>query len=1057
LPQCAAGPYQPGKEAGRKNQARKPKNRFDPYFPYYHRMKNSRHLVAPLWLVTVTLAMAGCASPSGVTVPVTSGTHFAVTGNDDALYFDLQGLVWRLPPDGGEAVALTDAGDDVRNVQLSPDGQWLTAQSFAAGAWDIIVMRTDGRERRKLTNGRHDDREPAWSDNGRSILFTSDRAGSEDIWSVDIKTGALMQLTTDSAADYAPAPLGDEVLFVSDRGGKPGLYGFKHGNGVRPFLSGKGNKGLTPFPPHAPRVSPDGKSVAFVQTIRRNGFPGVAMNELAVLDLDSGESRTLSAPDSDVFARPPAWLDADTLLATIDGGIWRIALEHQSGTGKTTAVPFTAPLPLTRTSFTPNTPLAFSPAAQPMLGIVDPILLPDNALVFTALGDLWRLGHDGILKALSDDAFVERDVTVSPNGSTLAFISDRPADHPDAKPGDNPNTMQIWLLDLATGSFKPLTTRSHGPRYPTFSPDGTMLAWLEVGPRGTQDFTVRVLDLAAAPANKKPRKLRSSPKIWPGRLSFSADGTHLTVAELFRPSARSGDGRNRLVRIDLATDTATPLELPGDVTPDFGPVASPDGRQLALIIDGALWFMPVTRDGRPDGVPIKVLDELIESPTFSSDGQQLVVLTNRGLEVIDLNTKKRSVRNPAHTWQPAKGDGRQLIHAGRLWDGVRDDYLTEVDIIIDGTRIVSVQPHTTHPQNIPVIDASDRTVLPGLIDHHVHFEPHKGEWLGRGLLAFGVTTVVEPGGLPYESREHFESWRSGRRAGPRLVFAGPQLDGARRTFHFGAHINNEQRLQWELERGDRLGYGLLKTYRRMRPELQARTVELGHARGLPVTAHAALRNLGFGGDRTEHLRGGARVIGSSKQSDALVSYDDVLAIFTTPPTTSITPTLVGKGGFFDATLRFPALTELPQYTTLYSPAYRKNLAGFTKFVARNIDLIRTGLDHAGATLQALDAHGVTIVAGTDSPIFPYGLALVIELQGYVDAGLTPAAALHTATSNAARAMGAADEIGRIKAGLLADLIIVDGDPLAQITDLAHVTGIMLNGQYQTIESLLGSN
>jgi len=970
-------------------------------------MNTSRWIAGLLWWLPAAAVISGCASQSEYAVPVSSGTQFAITGNADAVYFDLQGILWRLPPAGGRAMALTDAGDDLRLVQLSPDGRWLAAQSFATGAWDIVVMRTDGSERRNLTADDPDDREPAWSADGKSILFTSDRTGNEDIWSVDVATGTLRQI---------------------------GLY--RRGAGAEPELIAQAPADKL----HAPRVGPNGRSVAFVQAIRRNGFPGVAVNELVLLDLESGETQTLSIHDSDVFPMPPVWLDDDTLLATIDGGIQRFDLRH----GRQTALPFTANLPLARSAFSPNTPLAFSPGTQPVLGIVDPALLPDDAIVFTALSDLWRLDADHSLTALTDDAFVERDVAVSPDGKQLTFIADKDGD------------MQIWLHDIGTGANQQLTTRSNGPRYPTFSPDGSRLAYQEVGPRGTQDFTVRVLDLATGQENNKSRKLRSSPKIWPGRMSFSADGTHLTVAELHRTSERMSDGRNRLVRINLAADTATPIELPGGITPDFGPVASPDGRQLALIVDGALWLLPVTTDGQPEGPLIKVLDELVESPAFSHDGRRIAVLTNRGLEVVDLDSGRRTTRNPPLTWEPAAGAGRQLIHAGRLWDGSRNDYRYDIDIVIDGARIVEVKPHAAHPDDMPVIDADDQTVLPGLVDHHVHFEPHKGEWIGRGLLAFGVTTVVEPGGLPYESREHFESWLSGRREGPRLVFAGPQLDGARRTFHFASHINSERRLRWELERGTRLGYGLLKTYRRMPPGLQARTVTLGHARGLPVTAHAGLRNIGFGGDRTEHLRGSGRVAGSPKQSDLLKSYDDVLAIYSTPPA-AVTPTLVVQGGYFDFALRFPEFADSAQYQALYTPAYRKNLTGFTRMVGRNIELIRAGLGNAGATIKALDQRGVNIVAGTDSPIFPYGLALVIELQGYVDAGLTPAAALRTATSNAAKAMGAAAEIGRVDAGLLADLIIVDGDPLKRMTDLMNVTGVMVNGRYRGIDALIGND
>jgi len=128
------------------------------------------------------------------------------------------------------------------------------------------------------------------------------------------------------------------------------------------------------------------------------------------------------------------------------------------------------------------------------------------------------------------------------------------------------------------------------------------------------------------------------------------------------------------------------------------------------------------------------------------------------------------------------------------------------------------------------------------------------------------------------------------------------------NFYFAVPVRDEQRLQWELERAERLGYGLLKTYRRLPPSLQARAVELGHAQGLPVTAHAALRNLGFGGDRSEHLRGSGRTPYSSKQSELLVSYADMRTIFTTTGG-AITPTLVNQGAFFDYLLRYPGAVE----------------------------------------------------------------------------------------------------------------------------------------------------
>jgi Tol biopolymer transport system component/cytosine/adenosine deaminase-related metal-dependent hydrolase len=981
----------------------------------------------PLGIALGLLLCAPFACTSGLfqTASVSSGTQFGVTGDDQYLYTDMQGILWRLPADGGTAVALTDATDDLRRPALSPDGQWLAAQSFATGAWDIVLLNTAGGEKRNLTRSMADDQEPAWSRDGMQVLFSSDRAGSEDIWSVDIASGALTRLTEDEADVFAPATTPAGFIYIAARGNKQWL---EQTTSAEPLAEAPAGRLA------GPSVSPAGDKLAWVQARVRNGFPGVARNEIVVMDLSTREQQVISGRMADVFDATPHWVNDTTLIYTADGRIQSVDLITQARQ----QIEFSARFPVRRDRFRQTLPLALKNSAQPVLGIVDPIMLPDNSIVFTALGDLWRLGNDGTLTQLTNDAFVERDVNITPASNSLVFISDRGG-----------NGMQIWEYELASGVSNAITTKANGPRYPTWSPDGKYLAYQQAGPIGVKDFTVRVIELATG----ENRKLRSSPKIWPGRMAWSADSKHLLVAELQQFSQRASDGRNRLVRINVGIDMAGTTELPVGVTIDFGPVASPDGSQLAVIINGELWVLPLTREGRAAGEPERVLEELVEYPAWSENSKILLALTNQGLETIDVATGKRALRKLDATWQPAQGEDRWILHAGKLWDGLRDDYLDNVDILIEGSKIIAVSPHADH-RNTRVVDASSQTVLPGLIDHHMHFEGHKGEWIGRALLAFGVTTVVEPGGLPYESREHMESWLSGRRYGPRLIFAGPQLDGYRRTFNFGAHIESPERLQRELERGERLGYGLIKTYRRLRPELQALAVELAHEQGLPVTAHAALRNPGNGGNRTEHLRGSGRLSYSGKQSELLKTYGDIQSIYAQAGS-SVTPTVVTQGGFL-AFARNNDLDAITSYTNIYTPAYRSSVDGLIRFASRNRELIDAGLANAQANILAFQEAGVRIVAGTDSPIFPYGLALIAELNTYVDAGLTPAAALRTATSDAAAELGGGEHIGRIAPGLLADMLIVDGDPLTEIADLTNVEQVVLNGRQLTIDALTES-
>lgn len=981
-------------------------------------------------LPLAVLCCSDCSLIPDAGITVSSGTQFSVDARDDAMIMDLQGMLWRLPAGGGEAAALTGPEDDMRRPRISPDGQWIVYQTFERGVWDIGMMRIDGSDRRLLTDNAHDDRDPEWSVDGESIWFASDRAGNYDIWSVDIETGILTCLTNDASDDYAPTASNSGLAFISARSGKPALY--LHGDSETLKEIATSSAGRL----HPPRFSPDGRYIAYARALARNAFPGMAVNQLVVQNLKTGDTRVVSPGGADVFSAAPAWIDAKTLLYTIDGRIRSVALD----TGEKT-VPFRATLPVSVSNLPPRLPIAFANDEQPALGIVDPVMGPDDSIIFNALGDLWSLAIGGMLTRFTDDEFVERDPHISPDGRQLVFISDRGGD------------MQIWIRDLEPGLSRQVTKRAGGPRYPTFSPDGEQLAYLRVGPRGTKDFTLRVIDLDS----KKDSRLRNSPKVWPGRMAWSADGTHITVAELAVVSERFGDGANRLVRVDVAADTAS-VELLTDnadhtLVPDFGPVASPDGRQLAIVIDGALWRVAVAADGRVTGSPVLVLDELVESPAFSRDGRHIAALTNRGLETINLDTGERATRNPPLTWSPAIDTGLRVVRAGRLFDGETESYINDVDIVIDGARIVAVEPHRERAAGIRVIDASDKTIMPGLVDHHVHFEPHNGEWVGRAWLSFGVTTVVEPGGLPYESREIMEAWSSGRRAGPRLVFAGPQLDGSRRHFHFASHINSDRRLDWELDRAERLRYGLIKTYTRMAPSRQKLSVELAHAHGLPITAHAAFRNLSFGGNRIEHLRGSSRLSYSPKQSELLNSYEDVTEIIARTGST-VTPTISVAGGFFDYALKHPEIFKNPQYTTFWPKQYRQGLESFTRVVGKNRELIGMGLANAKKTVALLHERGVPIVAGTDSPIFPYGLTLVIELANYVDAGLTPAEALKTATASAAAALGAEQDVGRIKSGRLADLVIIDGDPLNDVTDLLNVSGVMKNGRYFMISDLL---
>ena len=476
---------------------------------------------------------------------------------------------------------------------------------------------------------------------------------------------------------------------------------------------------------------------------------------------------------------------------------------------------------------------------------------------------------------------------------------------------------------------------------------------------------------------------------------------------------------------------------------------------MAFVVDGLLFSMPVNAMGEPNGPGIRHTTELANAPAWSGDSRTLMYQATDGVRLIDIVDGSVTTVNIPLTWAPRHPPAtrRVVVHAGRLWDGVAQQARENVDVVIVGHRVRSVQAHSAALHRDSVIDASTYTVMPGLADAHAHEGFGVGEALGRTWLAWGVTTVRDPASEPFQMRERREAVESGVRVGPRALSTGRIFDGERIYYGFNNAMTPGGQLQQELERAVAFDFSLIKTYVRLPDAIQAHIIAFAHANGIPVSSHELYPSTAFGGDHVEHIGGTSRRGYSPKVTRLSRSYGDVIELLNASGM-SLTPTVALQGGYALVSRRDPSILDDPRLTIAYGQEYVDGLkTAATRGAAQqgNPELVAS----LGRTVSRVVRGGGRVMAGTDSPIIPFGLGLHVELQNYVESGgLTPREALVTATSGFAKIVGLDLDLGSIAPGKLADLVAVEGNPLERITDTKRVRVVIKDGQVYTLEQLL---
>jgi imidazolonepropionase-like amidohydrolase len=399
--------------------------------------------------------------------------------------------------------------------------------------------------------------------------------------------------------------------------------------------------------------------------------------------------------------------------------------------------------------------------------------------------------------------------------------------------------------------------------------------------------------------------------------------------------------------------------------------------------------------------------------------------------------------------------GRVVVHAGRLFDGKGATLRTNVDVVITDNRIQQVVDHRADLHTGSVIDAGSDVVMPGLIEMHTHLSEDYGEALGRIWLAYGITSVRNPAADGFEALEQKESIGAGVRRGPRVFSTGGPFDGSRIYYAGGVPLSSGAQLPQELQKTTELDYDLVKTYVRLDDRLQKQVIDFAHAHGLPVTSHEIYPAVASGADGVEHIRGTSRRGYSPKVTALFHTYQDVADLLIASKMT-ITPTIGITGGAFTLELaRDPSRIDDVRFRTLFPSSVVREMERQAKSVPPSEFAAQDQmLKPMGDLVRRIVRGGGIVIAGTDSPIFPYALAYHTELEIFQRGGLTPFEVLQTATIRAAEALGEGANLGSIEAGKLADLVVVADDPLADIKNARKVKTVIKDGRVYTLEELL---
>lgn len=1000
---------------------------------------------------------------SKIDINVTEGTWMNINVSPDGehIVFDLLGDIYQIPIAGGEAKPLAQGIAWQMQPVYSPDGKYIAFTSDEDGGDNIWIMNADGTnphaittETFRLLNS------PAWSPDSQYLVarkhFTGTRSlGAGEVWMFHVAGGEGVKLTErpneqKDLGEPAYSPDGRYIYFSQDatpgktfhysKDSVKGIYKIKRYDtqtgDIEVLIEGTGGA-IRPTP------SPDGKTLAY---IKRDGF----QSTLYSLDLTSGEETKLyDKLDRDmqetwaihgVYPTMSWTKDNKHIVFWAKGKINKLDVDSK----QVTDIPFSVNTqrdiqPSVR--FTQNLDKDEFDVKMLRMAQVSP---DGEKVVFEALGKIWiRDIKDGKHKRLTrlDDDINELFPQWSRDGKDIVFTTWN-----DQQQGT------VSVVSARGGKAKVLTNEPGKYVEPTFSPNGEYIVYRKarggyMTPRTwSQEPGLYKVDIKG----KQSTKLTASGH----QPQFGADSDRVYFMDSGETPEFASIGMNGFEkRTHYTSDHATEFRL------------SPNGEHLAFAERFRVYVTPFAKHGetiaigpKATNLPITQLSARAgESISWNGKNNQLYWTLGPDLYQADVDTQYKKAETKVDPKITAIGfkdkadvpRGTVVFTGGKVITMENDQVIDNGVVIVKDNKIVSVgDANTVIPNNAQIIDISGKTIMPGLFDAHAHGGQADDEiipqqnWALYSGLSLGVTAIHDPSNDTTEIFAASEQQKAGKIVGPRIFSTGTILYGANLP-GYTSHVDSLDDAKFHLERLKKVGAFSVKSYNQPRRDQRQQIIAAARELEMMVVPEGGsllqhnLSMIADGHTTVEHSLPAASIYNDIKQfwSQTEVHY---------------TPTLVvayggisGEHYWYDKTdvWAHPRLSMYVPHDILDARSMRRTTAPDEHYNHFNVARVANELNNIGVKPN-IGAHGQR-----------EGLAAHWEMWMFAQGGMSNMEVLKTATINPATTFGMDHQLGSIKVGKLADLIVIDGDPLADIRTTDKVTYTMVNGKLFNSETM----